>query len=323
MRDRQPVLADGPGTTLTLAILQAVEIDRLPQGDPTVAAGGVVGPGVDANWLGFIPRRRKSPQTPKVSRAGIADRTAMIQWNATRCLGRGRPRPRVGNAAGAAGLTAGNARLHCRDHPVFRSGLAQSLRRVADVEIATVGGTADEAVRAANTASIDVLLLDLTIPGDGKEAARRILRENPAARILILTGSNKEEDVAATLAIGAMGYVQKGASGREIIHAIRTVYRGQPYVTQELSARMLVQQSRATPKPTSATGEPRSRPALGIREQQILDLASKGFNNREIAATLGLSVATIKHYISLVVRKWGVRNRVEAVVLHSRKPTGS
>jgi DNA-binding NarL/FixJ family response regulator len=54
-----------------------------------------------------------------------------------------------------------------------------------------------------------------------------------------------------------------------------------------------------------------------------LDLASKGFNNREIAATLGLSVATIKHYISLLVRKWGVRNRVEAVVLHSRKPTGS
>jgi two-component system nitrate/nitrite response regulator NarL len=95
------------------------------------------------------------------------------------------------------------------DHPVFRSGLAQSLRRAADVEIATVGGTADEAVRAARTGSIDVLLLDLTIPGDGKEAARRILRESPAARILILTGSNKEEDVAATLAIGAMGYVQK------------------------------------------------------------------------------------------------------------------
>ena len=209
------------------------------------------------------------------------------------------------------------------DHPVFRSGLAQSLRRAADVEIVTVGGTADEAVSAAKTGSIDVLLLDLTIPGDGKEAARRILRENPAARILILTGSSKEEDVAATLAIGAMGYVQKGASGREIIHAIRTVYRGQPYVTQELAARMLVQQSRATPKPTSAPGEPRSRPALGIREQQILDLASKGFNNREIAATLGLSVATIKHYIGLVVRKWGVRNRVEAVVLHSRKHTGS
>lgn len=110
---------------------------------------------------------------------------------------------------------------------------------------------------------------------------------------------------------------------REIIHAIRTVYRGQPYVTQELAARMLVQQSRATPKPTSATGEAQSRPALGIREQQILDLATKGFNNREIAVTLGLSVATIKHYISLVVRKWGVRNRVEAVVLHSRKHAGS
>jgi len=193
------------------------------------------------------------------------------------------------------------------------------LRRATDVEIAVVGGTADEAVEAVNSGEIDVLLLDLTIPGDGKEAARRIMQENPAARILILTGSNKEEDVAAALAIGAMGYVQKGASGREIINAIRTVYRGQPYVTQELASRMLVQQGRAAQKPASTARDHLPRPALGIREQQILDLASKGLNNREIAANLGLSVATIKHYIGLVVRKWGVRNRVEAVVMHSRK----
>ena len=193
------------------------------------------------------------------------------------------------------------------------------MRRATDVEIAVVGGTADEAVEAVNSGEIDVLLLDLTIPGDGKEAARRIMQENPAARILILTGSNKEEDVAAALAIGAMGYVQKGASGREIINAIRTVYRGQPYVTQELASRMLVQQGRAAQKPASTARDPLPRPALGIREQQILDLASKGLNNREIAANLGLSVATIKHYIGLVVRKWGVRNRVEAVVMHSRK----
>src|SRR5262245_17227479 len=103
------------------------------------------------------------------------------------------------------------------------------------------------------------------------------MQENPAARILILTGSNKEEDVAAALAIGAMGYVQKGASGREIINAIRTVYRGQPYVTQELASRMLVQQSRAAQKPASTARDPLPRPArafVSSRSWTLLQRAS-------------------------------------------------
>jgi two-component system, NarL family, nitrate/nitrite response regulator NarL len=208
------------------------------------------------------------------------------------------------------------------DHPVFRAGLAQSLRRAPDVEIAGIGGTADEAVCAAKGGGIDVLVLDLDIPGKGIEAIRRILVETPAAKILILTGSTDEEDASATLAIGALGYVLKGASGREIINAIRTVHKGQPYVTPELASRMLIRQSRAVLNPSPARkNAPLSRPALSVREQQVLDLATKGLNNREIAAQLGLSVATIKYYMGLVVRKWSVRNRVEAVVVHSRKRT--
>lgn len=207
------------------------------------------------------------------------------------------------------------------DHPIFRSGLVQSLRRAPDIEVASIGSTADEAVHAVSSGGIDVVLLDLDIPGSGVEAARRILAGASPARVVILTGSTNEEDASTALAVGAIGYLLKGASGREIATAIRTVHNGQPYITPELASRMLIRQGRAslTPSPTKMNEPPSPRPALSVREQQVLDLAAKGLNNREIAAQLGLSVATIKYYISLVVRKWSVRNRVEAVVIHSRK----
>jgi two-component system, NarL family, nitrate/nitrite response regulator NarL len=208
------------------------------------------------------------------------------------------------------------------DHPVFRAGLTQSLRRALDLEIASVGGTAEEAVTAVMAGGVDVLLLDLDIPGDGIEAARRLRAETPATKILILTGSNDEHNVSSSLAAGALGYVLKGASGREIVNAIRTVHKGQPYVTPELASRMLVRQGRAVlAAPLRNDNTPMTRPALSVREQQVLDLAARGLNNREIAERLGLSVATIKYYVGLVVRKWSVRNRVEAVVVHSRKLT--
>lgn len=208
------------------------------------------------------------------------------------------------------------------DHPVFRAGLTQSLRRAPDVEIASVGATAEDAVNAVRSGGIDVLLLDLDIPGNGIEAARRIQAEASATKVLILTGSDDEQDVSSTLAVGALGYVLKGANGREIVNAIRTVHSGKPYVTPELASRMLIQQGRAIlARPSRNDNAPFSRPALSVREQQVLDLAAKGMNNREIAARLGLSVATIKYYVGLVVRKWSVRNRVEAVVVHSRKLT--
>jgi two-component system nitrate/nitrite response regulator NarL len=209
------------------------------------------------------------------------------------------------------------------DHPLFRAGLATSLRRTADLEIVTVGETAEDAVRAAASGNVDVLLLDITIPGGGIEAARSIVRDNPGVRILFLTGADSEDAAAETLAIGGRGYVLKGANGRELVKAIRTVHQGQLYVTPELATRMLARHGRreAAPPPAPARpGPAAARPFLSLREQQILDLAARGLKNREIAAELGLSVATVKHYISLVVRKWGVRNRVEAVVLHSRQP---
>jgi DNA-binding NarL/FixJ family response regulator len=207
------------------------------------------------------------------------------------------------------------------DHPLFRAGLATSLRRTADLEIVMVGETAEDAVRAAASGSVDVLLLDITIPGGGIEAARSIVRAHPEVRILFLTGADSEDAAAETLAIGGRGYVLKGANGRELVKAIRTVHQGQLYVTPELATRMLARHGRReAPPPPERPAPAAARPFLSLREQQILDLAARGLKNREIAAELGLSVATVKHYISLVVRKWGVRNRVEAVVLHSRQP---
>jgi DNA-binding NarL/FixJ family response regulator len=133
------------------------------------------------------------------------------------------------------------------DHPLFRAGLATSLRRAADLEIVMVGETAEDAIRAAASGKIDVLLLDITIPGNGIDAARSIVRDNPGMKILFLTGSDSEDAAAETLAIGGRGYVLKGANGRELVKAIRTVHQGQLYVTPELATRMLARQGRREP----------------------------------------------------------------------------
>jgi two-component system, NarL family, nitrate/nitrite response regulator NarL len=204
------------------------------------------------------------------------------------------------------------------DHPLFRAGLASSLRRAPNIEIVGTGGTADEAVEIIRRNEIDVMLLDLDIPGNGIEAARRIAKENTQAKILIVTGSNAEDNVAQSLAAGADGYVLKGATGREIAHAIDLIYRGKPYVTPELASRILAERDRQdTTYAPSETKEWR-RSTLTAREKQVLDLASQGLKNREIAESLELSTATVKYHMTQIVRKWGVRNRVEAIVLHSK-----
>ena len=204
------------------------------------------------------------------------------------------------------------------DHPMFRTGLVASLRRFSDFEIVSVGGSADEALKAAG-GDIDILLLDIGIPGDGIEAGRRIAQDCPSVQVIYLTGSNNEDDATTALATGASGYVLKGATGRELANAIRTVHHGDPYITPELGSRMLARRGRRGAKLRPQQTSLAARPELSPREQQVLDLATQGLKNQEIASALRLSVATIKYHIGQIVRKWGVRTRVEAIVIHAQK----
>lgn len=198
------------------------------------------------------------------------------------------------------------------DHPLFREGLIQTLRAEPDIEIVGEAGTADEAVRLAGELLPDVVLLDITIPGGGLDAACAITTASPVIKIIMLTASEAEEDVLAALKAGARGYILKGVSGRELVKIVRDVYAGEAYVTPSLAASLLSEMSGALHGPQPPT-DPRDD--LSERERQILEKLAAGMSNREIALQLYLSEKTVKHYMTNILQKLHVRNRVEAALI--------
>ena len=198
------------------------------------------------------------------------------------------------------------------DHPLFRDGLIQTLKAEADLEVVGQGGTAGEAIALAGELVPDVLLLDIAIPGSGLKAAQVIAAATPITRIIMLTGSEAEEDVLAALKAGARGYILKGVSGPELVKIVRDVFAGEAYVTPALAASLLSEMNSGRPGGRAAT---HPLDELTERERQILEKLAAGLSNKEIAQQLFLSEKTIKHYMTNILQKLHVRNRVEAALL--------
>ena len=150
----------------------------------------------------------------------------------------------------------------------------------------------------------DVTSPDVTIPGGGIEAATTIVASGSSVKIIMLTGSDDDECVAAALAAGAQGYLLKGANAAELLEAIRVVHSGHPYVTPALSSRLLVLAARTQ---HLAGGAAVKSSDLNHREQQILEFAAQGLSNNDIAAKLGLALPTVKNYMSRIFLKMHVR----------------
>ena len=199
------------------------------------------------------------------------------------------------------------------DHPLFREGVAYTLAAQTDMAVVAQGESGDEAVRLAATCAPDVVLLDLNIPGGGIEAARAIAAAQPATRVIMLTASVDEDDLAAAMAAGARGYILKGVAARELVSIVRRVHGGEGYVAPSLAASLLA--GLGGPRP-SAPPDPLA--ALTERERQILEQVAAGLSNKEVAAQLHLSEKTVKHYMTIIMEKLGVRNRVEAALLAKR-----
>ncbi len=203
------------------------------------------------------------------------------------------------------------------DHPLFREGVAKLLARTPGVEIVADGSTAVDALNIAKQLAPDVLLLDLKLPDDGVGAASTIAREHPSVRIVILTASDCDSDVAAMLQLGVHGYLLKGCTGQEIVRAVQRVYAGEFYVTPSLAARLLTEMS--TPATKAADGSEE----LSSREEIILAQVSKGLTNKEIARALNLREKTVKHYMTNIMQKLGVRNRLEAALMGQKRQRAS
>lgn len=197
------------------------------------------------------------------------------------------------------------------DHPIFRQGVIATLRGTTDMDVVGEGESADAALRIATHDVPDIILLDVNMPGGGIQAAVDIQRMCPAVRTVMLTVSESEEDVTAALQVGVNAYVLKGSSGPELLHIIRTVTNSGSYITPSLAARLLAQAK----QPQVDTRKQTDVDALSDRESQILHQVSRGLKNREIAVNLQLTEKTVKHYMTELMKKLNVRNRVEAVLV--------
>ena len=203
------------------------------------------------------------------------------------------------------------------DHPLFREGVVHTLRSARVLDVVGEGGTADDAVRIARLELPDIVLLDVSMPGGGLEAARSIARVCPIVKTIVLTVSESEQDVAQALEAGVKGYVLKGTSGSELLKTMFAISRGESYVSPGLAARLLTQVKRQEPGQGGAT-----LPELTEREGQILAQVARGLTNKEIARALSLSEKTVKHHMTNVMQKLQVRNRVEAAMVYRKQTQG-
>ena len=199
------------------------------------------------------------------------------------------------------------------DHPLFREGVAATLVSQGDLEVVGEGASAADALALATSLLPDLILLDLNLPGGGLSAARQVASACPVTKIVMLTFSEEESDVLASLKAGARGYILKGVSGQELRRIVRGVQSGEIYITPTLAAGVLMEMA--------GTERPSQNPLndLTPRERQILEGVATGHSNKEIGRDLDISEKTVKHYMTNVLQKLQVRNRVEAALLAQRE----
>lgn len=205
------------------------------------------------------------------------------------------------------------------DHALFREGLAAILSAESDIEVVGQGADAREAEQLARDLLPDIILLDLDMPGSGLEAARQIADECPVTRIVVLTASEDDDHLLKALKAGARAYILKGVAARELVRILRAVMAGESYVPPALAVALLQEMSQTSPAQKAAANP---IDALTERERQILELLAGGMSNKEIGSTLFLTEKTVKHYMTNILQKLQVRNRVEAALLAQKNAQG-
>lgn len=188
------------------------------------------------------------------------------------------------------------------DHPIVRSGLSGSLGSQPDFEVVGEAATGIQAVELASTLQPDLILMDIRMPElDGASATRRIIAENPAARVLVLTTYTTDADVLRAVESGAVGYLLKDVPHDELFRAVRTVARGERYLAHSVATRLMQQMARPAYEP------------LTHRETEVLQCVARGASNKQIAGELGIAEPTVKAHLVHIFGKLGVDSRTSAV----------
>ena len=198
------------------------------------------------------------------------------------------------------------------DHPIYRDGLARSLTDAGDIEIVGEARDGEEAVEVVARERPDVVLLDISMPkGGGIAALSRIMQMEAPPRVAMLTASEADDDLMQAIKLGALGYILKGVGAGELVDLVRELHAGRSYVSPGLAGRLLIAMRRRD-GPAAA---PNPLDELSRREEDILKLVAVGKSNREVGDALDLQEKTVKHYMTSILQKLQVRNRVEAAML--------
>ncbi len=186
------------------------------------------------------------------------------------------------------------------DHPIMRLGVAAIINAQRDMRVCAQAGSGEEAVKMFKKHRPDITLMDLRLPAmSGLEALRAIRQDDPQARCVVLTTYEGDEDIHQALTAGAMGYLIKGMSHETLVDALRRVQAGIRFLPPPIA------RSLADRTPNSD---------LSPREREVLTLMVHGKSNKEIATALGITEATVKCHVSVILARLEVSDRTQAVV---------
>jgi DNA-binding NarL/FixJ family response regulator len=186
------------------------------------------------------------------------------------------------------------------DHPIMRVGIAALIASSKEMVCVGQAGSGEDAIEQHAAHKPDITLMDLRLPGiGGVETIRRIRQKTPDARFIVLTTYEGDEDIHQAMEAGASGYLLKGLPLEMLVNAVRRVHAGGRYLPPPMS------QALASRTPDSN---------LSARERQVLGLVAKGNSNKEIATALGITEATVKCHVSVILMRLNATDRTQAVV---------
>lgn len=186
------------------------------------------------------------------------------------------------------------------DHPIMRVGIAAIIEATPDMTAVAQAGTGEEAIELFEKHLPDITLMDLRLPGiSGVDAIRAVVTRHPNAKFVVLTTYEGDEDIHQALQAGARSYIIKGMPHEALVSALRRVHNGERFLPQPVSRALHAR------IPNSD---------LSSREREVLDLILHGKSNKEIASDLGITEATVKCHVSVILMRLNVSDRTQAVV---------
>jgi NarL family two-component system response regulator LiaR len=201
------------------------------------------------------------------------------------------------------------------DHTIVRDGISALLALAGDIEVVGEAENGNAALKMVRALEPNVVLMDISMPiMDGLEATRRINKEFPRTKVLVLTQYDDKEYVFPVIKAGASGFISKVAASSELVSGIRAVFQGDSYLSPAV-ARLLVEDYRLGG--TRTRNDPYER--LTSREREVLKLAAEGHTTQEIADMLVVSPKTIEGHKTNLMAKLGIHNRTELIKYALRK----